>query len=314
MTAARACECRQPDCHACELEGVKEWLAAQGLRVVSDRGTPTGAAIVAKLRDAERDAAEAWVNAIVYLAGRARRAEGELDRVRVWARTWKAIAKELWFRRDSRLAEELRRLRQELRDVLVACGAHADVEEGRDPIEAARAVRAAELFACDEAAGLRDALAEWQQAGARVGVHSPGAMQQARHMAVAACEALGLPYDDTAPSDIREAIARLREAEPDPIEPARPVPPPEDPRPQGTPPARPVWWDIVTVTGVRLRGYGQTAFAAASQAGLSLTEVAAMHPTPPAPELPATMPGALCQRVHTEHCAAVISLRRRDGA
>ncbi len=31
----RTCECRKPDCHACELAGVKGWLAAQGLHVVT---------------------------------------------------------------------------------------------------------------------------------------------------------------------------------------------------------------------------------------------------------------------------------------
>jgi LAS superfamily LD-carboxypeptidase LdcB len=30
----RACECRQPDCFACELAGTKEWLAEHGLAIV----------------------------------------------------------------------------------------------------------------------------------------------------------------------------------------------------------------------------------------------------------------------------------------
>lgn len=34
-TTERTCECRQPDCHACELAGVKGWLEAQGLHVVT---------------------------------------------------------------------------------------------------------------------------------------------------------------------------------------------------------------------------------------------------------------------------------------
>jgi hypothetical protein len=34
-------------------------------------------------------------------------------------------------------------------------------------------------------------------------------MQQAKHMARAACDALGLCYVETAPSDIREAVKRL---------------------------------------------------------------------------------------------------------
>lgn len=31
----RACQCRQPDCHACELAGIKGWLEAQGLHIVT---------------------------------------------------------------------------------------------------------------------------------------------------------------------------------------------------------------------------------------------------------------------------------------
>jgi hypothetical protein len=50
---------------------------------------------------------------------------------------------------------------------------------------------------------------EWTRAAESVHVTSPGAMQQAKHMAAAACDALGLTYVETAPSDIRSAIARL---------------------------------------------------------------------------------------------------------
>jgi hypothetical protein len=32
---ARDCECRQPDCFKCELAGTREWLAAQGLHIVT---------------------------------------------------------------------------------------------------------------------------------------------------------------------------------------------------------------------------------------------------------------------------------------
>ena len=39
---------------------------------------------------------------------------------------------------------------------------------------------------------------------------SVGAAQQATHMAKAACEALGLDYDDASPADITEAVRRLR--------------------------------------------------------------------------------------------------------
>lgn len=39
---------------------------------------------------------------------------------------------------------------------------------------------------------------------------SVGGAQQAKHMAVAACEALGLDYDDTAPVDIADAILKLK--------------------------------------------------------------------------------------------------------
>lgn len=52
-------------------------------------------------------------------------------------------------------------------------------------------------------------LREWVDAAARVGIKSPGGMQQAKHMAVAAVAALGFVYDDTAPSDIRERIEQL---------------------------------------------------------------------------------------------------------
>ncbi len=31
----RACQCRQPDCFTCELEGTRGWLAAQGLHIVT---------------------------------------------------------------------------------------------------------------------------------------------------------------------------------------------------------------------------------------------------------------------------------------
>lgn len=65
-----------------------------------------------------------------------------------------------------------------------------------------------------------DTLEEWRSAGKAVGVSSPGSMQQAKHMAVAACEALGLKYDETSPSDIREAVyaesAPEKKAEPAP--------------------------------------------------------------------------------------------------
>lgn len=33
--AKRECECREPDCFACELAGTREWLAAHGLHVVT---------------------------------------------------------------------------------------------------------------------------------------------------------------------------------------------------------------------------------------------------------------------------------------
>ena len=41
---------------------------------------------------------------------------------------------------------------------------------------------------------------------------SVGAAQQATHMAKAACEALGLNYDDTAPADITAAVRTREEA------------------------------------------------------------------------------------------------------
>lgn len=57
---------------------------------------------------------------------------------------------------------------------------------------------------------MRD-LREWVDAAARVGIKNPGGMQQARHLADAAVNALGLDYDETAPIDIRQGIAALRE-------------------------------------------------------------------------------------------------------
>lgn len=51
-----------------------------------------------------------------------------------------------------------------------------------------------------------DTLVEWREAARAVGVSSPGGLQQAKHMAEAACAALGLKYDETSPDDIREAI------------------------------------------------------------------------------------------------------------
>jgi hypothetical protein len=53
----------------------------------------------------------------------------------------------------------------------------------------------------------RDQLAarvkEWESAGRDVGIDCPGAMQQAKGVAVAACEALGLKYEETAPADLK---------------------------------------------------------------------------------------------------------------
>lgn len=71
------------------------------------------------------------------------------------------------------------------------------------------------------------ALQEWEVNGASVGVTSPGAMQQARHMADAAVRALGLRYQETSPADIEEAIRALRSGErssPDTAEPAEKQP------------------------------------------------------------------------------------------
>lgn len=63
---------------------------------------------------------------------------------------------------------------------------------------------------CDEALELRAELSEWTRCGASVGVTCVGRMQQAKHMADAAVQALGLVWDETAPSDITEGIAALR--------------------------------------------------------------------------------------------------------
>lgn len=38
--APRECTCRQPDCWACELEGIRQQLAAYGLRVVAEVFVP----------------------------------------------------------------------------------------------------------------------------------------------------------------------------------------------------------------------------------------------------------------------------------
>lgn len=59
-------------------------------------------------------------------------------------------------------------------------------------------------------AALRAERDEWVRGGARVGVTCVGRMQQAKHMADAAVEALGLVWDETAPSDIRDGITPLR--------------------------------------------------------------------------------------------------------
>lgn len=57
-------------------------------------------------------------------------------------------------------------------------------------------------------------LRSWVDAARRVGITSPGSMQQAWHLAEAAVGALGLNYDETSPADIRLAIAALREGKP----------------------------------------------------------------------------------------------------
>lgn len=48
----------------------------------------------------------------------------------------------------------------------------------------------------------------WTDAAREVGIASPGGMQQAKRMAVAAVDALGLRYDETSPSDIREEASK----------------------------------------------------------------------------------------------------------
>lgn len=51
--------------------------------------------------------------------------------------------------------------------------------------------------------------AKWVEAAAHVGIDCPGAMQQAVHMADAACFALNLRYSETSPNDIKAAIGSL---------------------------------------------------------------------------------------------------------
>lgn len=54
--------------------------------------------------------------------------------------------------------------------------------------------------------------AEWEAAALAVGVSGPGAMQQARRLANAACKALGLTYKETAPADIEQAVEQRQTA------------------------------------------------------------------------------------------------------
>jgi hypothetical protein len=65
------------------------------------------------------------------------------------------------------------------------------------------AYRAAETVAVTERDQLAVRVKQWESAGRDVGIDCPGAMQQAKGLAVAACEALGLKYEETAPADFR---------------------------------------------------------------------------------------------------------------